>query len=84
MEFLKFCPGLVGGHCIGVDPYYLAFRANEFGVESNVILSSRSTNNAMSTFGLKRQKGFCWSRDLALKDPGFCCLEPHSKKTAVI
>ena len=37
-NFLKFCPGLVGGHCIGVDPYYLAFRANEFGVESNVIL----------------------------------------------
>ena len=37
-----------------MDPYYLAFRANEFGVESNVILSSRSTNNAMSTFVVEK------------------------------
>jgi UDP-N-acetyl-D-galactosamine dehydrogenase len=46
-NFLKFQPGLVGGHCIGVDPYYLSFRAQQLGLEPNVILSGRSTNDRM-------------------------------------
>ena len=46
-NFLKFQPGLVGGHCIGVDPYYLSFRAQELGIEPNVILAGRSINDAM-------------------------------------
>jgi len=46
-NFLKFQPGLVGGHCIGVDPYYLSFRATEVGHESRVILSGRSINDGM-------------------------------------
>jgi len=46
-NFLPFQPGLVGGHCIGVDPYYLSFRARELGHEPKVILAGRSTNDDM-------------------------------------
>ena len=49
-NFLKFQPGLVGGHCIGVDPYYLSFRAQELGQEPNVILSGRSINDGMGAW----------------------------------
>jgi UDP-N-acetyl-D-galactosamine dehydrogenase len=49
-NFLKFQPGLVGGHCIGVDPYYLSFRAQELGLEPNVILSGRATNDGMGAW----------------------------------
>lgn len=44
-NFLPFEPGLVGGHCIGVDPYYLTFKAQQLGIEPNVILAGRKTNN---------------------------------------
>ncbi|WP_421780361.1 nucleotide sugar dehydrogenase [Kiloniella litopenaei] len=47
-NFLNFQPGLVGGHCIGVDPYYLAHCATASGHDPKVILSGRSTNEAMS------------------------------------
>lgn len=46
-NFLKFQPGLVGGHCIGVDPYYLSHRAEELGHDPRVILSGRGINDAM-------------------------------------
>ncbi|MDX5443164.1 MAG: nucleotide sugar dehydrogenase, partial [Hymenobacteraceae bacterium] len=46
-NFLKFFPGLVGGHCIGVDPYYLTYKAKELGYDSKVILSGRTTNDGM-------------------------------------
>lgn len=46
-NFLKFFPGLVGGHCIGVDPYYLVHKANELGVNARLIASSRSVNDGM-------------------------------------
>ena len=46
-NFLKFQPGLVGGHCIGVDPYYLSHRAQELGHDPQVILSGRSINDTM-------------------------------------
>jgi len=49
-NFLKFQPGLVGGHCIGVDPYYLSFRAQQLGQEPNVILAGRSINDAMGAW----------------------------------
>jgi UDP-N-acetyl-D-galactosamine dehydrogenase len=49
-NFLKFQPGLVGGHCIGVDPYYLSYRAQQLGLEPNVILSGRSTNDSMGAW----------------------------------
>ncbi|WP_419901230.1 nucleotide sugar dehydrogenase [Kiloniella sp.] len=48
-NFLNFQPGLVGGHCIGVDPYYLAHCAKSFGHDPKVILSGRSTNESMSS-----------------------------------
>jgi UDP-N-acetyl-D-glucosamine/UDP-N-acetyl-D-galactosamine dehydrogenase len=49
-NFLKFFPGLVGGHCIGVDPYYLTFKANELGHFAQVITSGRAVNDGMSKF----------------------------------
>jgi len=49
-NFLKFTPGLVGGHCIGVDPYYLTARAEELGYHPQVILSGRRINDGMPAF----------------------------------
>ncbi|MFV0400691.1 MAG: nucleotide sugar dehydrogenase [Oscillospiraceae bacterium] len=46
-NFLQFSPGLVGGHCIGVDPYYLAYKANELGYNPEVILAGRRINDYM-------------------------------------
>lgn len=47
-NFSKFFPGLVGGHCIGVDPYYLTFKAKKLGYDPKVILSGRALNDSMS------------------------------------
>ena len=47
-NFLPFAPGLVGGHCIGVDPYYLSHRAEQLGLDPRVILSGRGINDAMA------------------------------------
>lgn len=49
-NFLKFQPGLVGGHCIGVDPYYLTHKANELGYKSQVILAGRTINDGMGNY----------------------------------
>ena len=49
-NFLPFKPGLVGGHCIGVDPYYLAHKATSLGYHPQVILSGRHVNDQMSAF----------------------------------
>ncbi|RTQ47565.1 nucleotide sugar dehydrogenase [Hymenobacter gummosus] len=49
-NFLKFSPGLVGGHCIGVDPYYLTYKAKELGYDAKVILSGRTTNDGMGAY----------------------------------
>ncbi|MGB3109309.1 MAG: nucleotide sugar dehydrogenase [Psychrobacter alimentarius] len=49
-NFIKLMPGLVGGHCIGVDPYYLAHKASSLGLNPNLILTSRAINNSMSKF----------------------------------
>ncbi len=49
-NFLKFSPGLVGGHCIGVDPYYLTYKAKELGYDAKVILSGRTTNDNMGAY----------------------------------
>ncbi len=46
-NFLKFFPGLVGGHCIGVDPYYLTYKSNELGYNPEVILAGRRINDDM-------------------------------------
>ena len=49
-NFLKYKPGLVGGHCISVDPYYLAYKAENLGYYPEVILSGRRVNDNMSSF----------------------------------
>jgi UDP-N-acetyl-D-galactosamine dehydrogenase len=49
-NFLKFEPGLVGGHCIGVDPYYLAHRATELGSHPRIILAGRDMNDGMAAW----------------------------------
>src|SRR4051812_19969234 len=49
-NFLKFQPGLVGGHCIGVDPYYLTYKARELGYGSQVILAGRNINDDMANY----------------------------------
>jgi len=49
-NFLPFRPGLVGGHCIGVDPYYLTYRAEQFGYHSQIILSGRRINDEMGKY----------------------------------
>ena len=49
-NFHKYLPGLVGGHCIGVDPYYLTFKAKSLSINPKVILSGRSVNDKMSSF----------------------------------
>jgi len=53
-NFLKFFPGLVGGHCIGVDPYYLTFKAKEFRYHSQVINSGRFVNDSMGFYIAKQ------------------------------
>jgi len=49
-NFLKFTPGLVGGHCIGVDPYYLTYKAEQYGYHSQIILSGRRINDNMGKY----------------------------------
>jgi len=49
-NFIKLTPGLVGGHCIGVDPYYLTFKAEELGYKPDLILASRQINNGMTKY----------------------------------
>ncbi|MCH4034649.1 MAG: nucleotide sugar dehydrogenase [Lachnospiraceae bacterium] len=49
-NFLKFQPGLVGGHCIGIDPYYLTYRAEQFGYHSQIILAGRRINDDMGKY----------------------------------
>ena len=49
-NFIKLKPGLVGGHCIGVDPYYLTFKSEELGYKPNLILGARQINNGMGKY----------------------------------
>lgn len=49
-NFLKFFPGLVGGHCIGVDPYYLTYKASELGIHSRIITGGRVINDGMAPY----------------------------------
>ncbi|MDA9997913.1 nucleotide sugar dehydrogenase [Gammaproteobacteria bacterium] len=53
-NFLPFKPGLVGGHCIGVDPYYLTFKSQELGYNPQVILSGRNLNDGMGQYVAKK------------------------------
>jgi len=66
-NFLKFSPGLVGGHCIGVDPYYLTYKASEIGYHSKVILAGRVINDSMGAYIAKETIKMLVGNDKALK-----------------
>ena len=53
MEFLNFEPGLVGGHCIGVDPYYLTNLSKKIGYNPKLILAGRNINESMANVATK-------------------------------
>ncbi|TMQ21064.1 MAG: nucleotide sugar dehydrogenase [Deltaproteobacteria bacterium] len=66
-NFLKFSPGLVGGHCIGVDPYYLTSKAQELGYLPEVILAGRRINNNVGPFLAQKCVKMLTHSDVALK-----------------
>ena len=67
-NFLKYRPGLVGGHCISVDPYYLAHKAKSLGYEPHVILSGRAVNNSISKFIADKVLKLMIQKDQKVKD----------------
>lgn len=66
-NFLKFKPGLVGGHCIGVDPYYLAQKAQEIGYHPEIILSGRRLNDGMSRYVATEAIKLMIKKDIKIK-----------------
>lgn len=71
-NFLKFKPGLVGGHCIGVDPYYLAQKAQEVGYHPEIILAGRRLNDSMGAYVAQEVIKLMISKDIKVK--GSCIL----------
>jgi UDP-N-acetyl-D-glucosamine/UDP-N-acetyl-D-galactosamine dehydrogenase len=67
-NFLKFQPGLVGGHCIGVDPYYLTYKSKELGYDSQVILAGRAINDGMANYVAKKVLQHIIQNDGNIKD----------------
>ncbi len=67
-NFLKYRPGLVGGHCISVDPYYLAHKAKALGYEPQVILSGRAVNNSIAKFIADKTLKLMIQKDHKIKD----------------
>jgi UDP-N-acetyl-D-galactosamine dehydrogenase len=67
-NFIKLTPGLVGGHCIGVDPYYLTHKAQELGYKPNLILGARQINNGMSKYIAERTIKEMIAHDKKIKD----------------
>jgi UDP-N-acetyl-D-galactosamine dehydrogenase len=90
-NFLKFQPGLVGGHCIGVDPYYLTYKAEELGYHSQIILSGRRINDDMGKYVAESLVKDLIRADLSVKNAkvailGFTFKEncPDTRNTKVI
>jgi UDP-N-acetyl-D-galactosamine dehydrogenase len=67
-NFLPFKPGLVGGHCIGVDPYYLAQKAQEYGYHPEIILAGRRLNDSMGQYVASEVIKLMISEDIRIKD----------------
>jgi len=67
-NFLKYRPGLVGGHCISVDPYYLAYKAEQVGYHPAVILSGRRVNDGMGAFVANKIVKLMIGKGLTIKD----------------
>ena len=90
-NFLNFSPGLVGGHCIGVDPYYLTYKAEELGYHSQIILSGRRINDDMGKYVAENCVKSLIASDKAVKGAkvailGFTFKEncPDTRNTKVI
>ncbi|MBD5537271.1 MAG: nucleotide sugar dehydrogenase [Lachnospiraceae bacterium] len=90
-NFLKFYPGLVGGHCIGVDPYYLTYKAEQLGYHSQIILSGRRINDDMGKYVAESLVKNLIKSDIAVKNArvailGFTFKEncPDTRNTKVI
>ena len=90
-NFLKFFPGLVGGHCIGVDPYYLTYKAEELGYHSQIILAGRRINDDMGKYVAEALVKNLIKADIAVKGAkvailGFTFKEncPDTRNTKVI
>ncbi len=73
-NFLKYRPGLVGGHCISVDPYYLAHKAKALGYNPEVILSGRRVNNNVAPFIAKKTLKLMIQKDKKIKDSNILIL----------
>ena len=73
-NFLRYQPGLVGGHCISVDPYYLAKRAEKLGYIPQVILSGRNVNNSMAAFIASKVMKLMINKGLHIKDSNILLL----------
>jgi len=67
-NFIKLTPGLVGGHCIGIDPYYLTHKAQELGYKPDLILGARQINNGMGKFIAEKTIKEMISHDKKIKD----------------
>ncbi len=67
-NFLKFQPGLVGGHCIGVDPYYLTYKSMELGYTPQIILSGRRVNDGMAAYVALRAVQFLLAAGVNARD----------------
>ena len=73
-NFLKYRPGLVGGHCISVDPYYLAHKAKSLGYDPQVILSGRAVNNSIAKFIADKVLKIMIQKDHKIKDSNILIL----------
>ncbi len=73
-NFTRFSPGLVGGHCIGVDPYYLSFKAKEAGINPKLILSSREINESVPNFIAKKLLQDLINKDVNIKESNILIL----------
>lgn len=90
-NFLKFFPGLVGGHCIGVDPYYLTYKAEQLGYHSQIILSGRRINDDMGKYVVENLVKKLIAADVSVKGAkvailGFTFKEncPDTRNTRII
>jgi len=73
-NFLPFKPGLVGGHCISVDPYYLTYKSEKMGYKPDVILSGRNVNNKMGTFVASKVVKLMTKKGINIKDANILIL----------
>ena len=90
-NFLPFFPGLVGGHCIGVDPYYLTYKAEQLGYTSQIILSGRRINDSMGKYVVENTVKHLIHADIPVRQArvailGFTFKEncPDTRNTKVI